>query len=261
MWICQEASNQPCLPSSSVTELSSAVLAGSGTSEPEASVEPMILASFSNTKTKETLQTRSVVPRTHTSVSKDCLLLTGAYLFGTFLSGVVQALCNGTEKDILSYYLSSWQNLFTVADAAGLPRLFGTELWSVLGALLVLFFLGLSAIGSLFIFLFVMLYGIGAGLLFLQWMTAGISLRSLGLLLLAAGLPVAIAACGLCLFGASALQVSSRIQAFSFRKREEAPHKVGAGLLIGQFAVTATAFIPLCGMATGLAYLAYQFVS
>lgn len=250
MWIYQEASNQPCLPSSSFTELRPAVLA-----------EPMIPDSFLNTEMQETLQTRSVVPRTHTSVSKDCLLLTGAYLFGTFLSGVVQALCNDTEKDMLSYYLSSWQNLFTAADAAEILRLFGTELWSVLGVLLVLFFLGLSAIGPLFIFLFVMLYGIGVGLLFSQWMTAEIGLRSFGLLLIAAGLPAALAAGGLCLFGASALQVSSRIQAFSFGKREGVPYKIGAGLLIGQFAVTATAFIPLCGIATGLAYLAGQFVS
>lgn len=258
MWIYQEPSNPRCLPAASVPELYPAVPVQMDIPEkPQEKTDTTVSTELESFTIQEPPKNSL---RKSASASRDCILLAGAYLFGAFLSGVLQAVCDSTEKDMLSYYLSCWQSIFTVSSAAGLPKLFGAELWTVFGALLVLFFLGLSAIGPIFIFLFVMLYGLGSGLLFSQWMV-GINLQSFLLVLIAAGLPAALAAGGLCLFGASALQVSSRIQAFSFGRREGIPHKAGAKLLIGQFAVTATAFLPLCGLATGLAYLAGQIVS
>lgn len=253
MWIYQEPSNPRCLPSTSITELHPVVSVQTDIPEKiqKKADAPMELE-------PSTIQEGSL--QRFASASRDCILLAGAYLFGAFLSGILQAFCDGTETDMLSYYLACWQSLFTASNAASLPKLFGAELWTVFGALLILFFLGLSAIGPVCIFLFVMLYGLGSGLLFSQLM-AGMNLQSFLLVFIAAGLPAALAAGGLCIFGASALQVSSRIQAFSFGRREGIPHKIGAKLLIGQFAVTATAFLPLCGIATGLAYLAGQIVS
>lgn len=256
MWIYQEPSNSRCLPSTSITELHPAVSVQTDIPEKiqKKAGAPMELESPTIQKPpKGSLQRLA-------SASQNCILLAGAYLFGAFLSGILQAFCDGTEKDMLSYYLACWQSLFTVANASSLPKLFGAELWTIFGALLILFFLGLSAIGPVCIFLFVMLYGLGSGLLFSQWM-AGMNLQSFLLVFIAAGLPAALAAGGLCIFGASALQVSSRIQAFSFGRRDGVQHKIGAKLLIGQFAVTVTAFLPLCGIATGLAYLAGQIVS
>ncbi|MCI6194141.1 MAG: hypothetical protein MR651_03985, partial [Faecalibacterium sp.] len=38
-----------------------------------------------------------------------CILLAGAYLFGTFLAGVLSALCSAGELETLDYYLSCWR--------------------------------------------------------------------------------------------------------------------------------------------------------
>lgn len=257
MWIYQESSEPRLL---SVTQ-----------TEPDVEIHPAVVTDADIRKDPENEMKSSPEQRVPVfsgypirkklaPVNRDCFLLAGAYLFGTFLSGVVQMICSDPEKDMLSYYLSCWSNLFTVVDADALPRLFGTELWTILGALLVLFLLGLSAVGPVFIVLFLMLYGLGSGLLFSQWVN-GAEIQTFFVFLFTAGLPAAIAAGGLCLFGASALQVSSRIQMFSFHRGEEISHKAGAGLLTGQFVLMATAFLPLCGIATGLAYLAAQFVS
>ena len=195
--------------------------------------------------------------------SRDCILLAGVYLFGTFWAGMLQALCSRSEQAALAVYLSRWQELFSVSDPSGLPQLFGAEVWTVLGALSLLLLLGLSALGPVLIFFFFLLYGTGSGLILSQLMN-GADPKSLLLILGVAGLPAAVAAGGLCLFGASALQVSSRIRAFSFGKearRGESTFRAGAGGLTGQFVITAAAFLPLCGVATGLAYLVCRILS
>ena len=73
----------------------------------------------------------------------------------------------------------------------------------------------------------------------------------------------ALAAGALCLFGASALQVSSRIHAFSFGRGGKGggiPHTAGAQLLVGQFALLTVCLCPLCGAATGLVCLANRLM-
>ena len=58
----------------------------------------------------------------------------------------------------------------------------------------------------------------------------------------------------LCMFGASALQVSGRIRAYSFRKTAGQACS-GARELMGQCLLVIVVFLPLCGAATGVAYL------
>lgn len=195
----------------------------------------------------------------HSHASRDCVLLAGAYLFGTLLAGVLQALCDARETDMLSYYLTCWRELFSVTAPSHLTTLFGAELVTVAGALTVLFLLGLSALGPVLIFLFTMVYGAGSGLLSAQLLN-GLSLPTLALFVLVSGLPSAAAAGALCMFGASALEVSGKIHAFTFG-RSGMTRGAGAQLLLGQYALIAVAFVPLCGAATALAYLAGQLTS
>ena len=149
--------------------------------------------------------------------SRDCILLAAAYLFGTLMAGVLQALCDAEEMETLAYYLDCWRGVFAASSAAQAVGLFGAELAVVLGAAAVFLLLGLSAVGPLPIFLFAMLYGTGSGLLSAQLLDS-LGAKQLVLFLLTASLPTALAAGALCLFGASALQVSSRIHAFSFEE-------------------------------------------
>lgn len=194
--------------------------------------------------------------------SRDCVLLAAAYLFGTLMAGVLQALCDAEEMETLAYYLSCWRGVFAASSAPQAVGLFGAELAVVLGAAAVFLLLGLSAVGPLPIFLFAMLYGTGSGLLSAQLLN-GLGGKQLVLFLLTASLPTALAAGALCLFGASALQVSSRIHAFSFGrggKGSGVPHTAGAQLLMGQFALLTVCLCPLCGAATGLVCLANRLM-
>ena len=186
--------------------------------------------------------------------SRDCILLAAAYLFGTLMAGVLQALCDAEEMETLAYYLDCWRGVFAASSAAQAVGLFGAELAVVLGAAAVFLLLGLSAVGPLPIFLFAMLYGTGSGLLSAQL------LNSLGAKQLVLFLLTALAAGALCLFGASALQVSSRIHAFSFGRGDKGSHPAGARLLVGQFALLAVCLCPLCGAATGLVCLANRLM-
>ena len=185
-----------------------------------------------------------------------------AYLFGTLMAGILQALCDAEEMETLAYYLSCWRSAFAASSTPQAVGLFGTELAVVLGAAAVFLLLGLSAVGPLPIFLFAMLYGTGSGLLSAQLLT-GLGGKQLVLFLLTASLPTALAAGALCLFGASALQVSSRIHAFSFGRGGKGggiPHTAGAQLLVGQFALLTVCLCPLCGAATGLVCLANRLM-
>ena len=49
--------------------------------------------------------------------SRDCILLAAAYLFGTLMAGILQALCDAEEMETLAYYLSCWRSAFAASDA------------------------------------------------------------------------------------------------------------------------------------------------
>ena len=113
-------------------------------------------------------------------------------------------------------------------------------------------FAGPVPVGPVCIFLFTMLYGLGNGLLSAQLLAGADGKSILALLLL--GIPAACAAGCLCMFGAAALQVSGRIRAYSFRKTAGQACS-GARELMGQYLLVIVVFLPLCGAATGVAYL------
>lgn len=199
------------------------------------------------------------VPHRERSASRQgCVLLAGSYLSGAFTAGILQALLDTAEMDMLSYYLNCWRSLFAVQSASQVAQLFGTELLTILGALCVLLLLGLSAIGPVPIYLFTMLYGAGAGLLTFQ-LLSGIPLPQALFFLFISGVPAALAAGALCWFGSCALEVSGKLHAFSLgRGRSLSAH---AQLLLVQFALTVAALLPLCGAATCLAYLGSQLAA
>ena len=60
--------------------------------------------------------------------SRDCILLAAAYLFGTLMAGVLQALCDAEEMETLAYYLDCWRGVFAASSTAQAVGLFGTEL-------------------------------------------------------------------------------------------------------------------------------------
>lgn len=197
------------------------------------------------------LEARPAVSR----ATRDCVLLAAAYLLGTAAAGVLQALCDAKELEILAYYLERWRALFDVSGAESAAALFGAEYLAVAGAVTVLLLMGLSALGPTLIFLFVMLYGTGSGLVTVQ-MIAGLGWKQALVYFLFAGVPAAAAAGCLCLFGAAALQVSSRLHAFSFSARSRGAAPAGARVLVGQYLLTAVVLVPVCGAATGLSVLA-----
>lgn len=57
--------------------------------------------------------------------SRDCILLAAAYLFGTLMAGVLQALCDVEEMETLAYYLDCWRGVFAASSAAQAVGLFG----------------------------------------------------------------------------------------------------------------------------------------
>ena len=152
--------------------------------------------------------------RERSAPHQGCVLLAGSYLSGAFTAGILQALLDTAEMDMLSYYLRCWRGLFAVQSASQIAQLFGTELLTILGVLCVLLLLGLSAIGPVPIYLFTMLYGAGAGLLTFQ-LFSGIPLPQALFFLFISGIPAALAAGALCWFGSCALEVSGRLHAFS----------------------------------------------
>lgn len=192
------------------------------------------------------------------AATRDCVLLAAAYLFGAGFAGVLQAVCDAGELEVLAYYLRCWQGLFAAREGSAAAGLFLAEYLTVAGALTALLFLGLSALGPTPVFLFTMLYGLGSGLLTSQ-LFAGLRLPTAVLYLLLGGVPAAVAAGCLCLFGATALQVCTRLHAFSFARRSPGPAGGGARLLLGQYLLFTAALAPLCGATAGLLCLANRF--
>ena len=148
--------------------------------------------------------------------SRDCCLLAAAFLLGTAAAGALQAVCDASQQEMLSYFLQCWCGLFSVSAPTSAAGLFCAEYAALAAVATLLLLLGLSAVGL--------------------------------------GIPAACAAGCLCMFGASALQVSGRIRAYSFRKTAGQACS-GARELMGQYLLVIVVFLPLCGAATGVAYL------
>lgn len=189
-------------------------------------------------------------------IPRACAALAAAYLFGTLLSGAALALCRAGEQAFFSAWLDSWASLFVLDGPRAVWTLFGAEYLTVaLGAGLLLL-AGLSAAGPVLIYLFAMLFGLGVGAAGLQLLlSAGWQSALPGLLL--GGAPAAAAVTALCLFGASALAVSSRLQQAAFG-RQAAPVPGTARALLVQYLALNLLFLPLCGVSTALACLAGQ---
>ena len=186
--------------------------------------------------------------------TRDCWLLAAAFLLGSSAAGVLQAVCDVQQTELLRYYLEAWQGLFAPGSMQGAVQLFGME-YLALGLVVSLFLaLGLSALGPVMIFGSMMLYGLGSGLLMVQLYAAG-GWKTILPALLWTGLPAAAASGCLCFFGACALQVSSRIHAYSFRKHLGGQARPGVQALLGQYLLTMVILLPLCGAAAGLSYL------
>ena len=186
--------------------------------------------------------------------TRDCWLLAAALLLGCTAAGVLQAACDARQAELLRYYLEAWQTLFAPGSMQGAVQLFGME-YLTLGLVVSLFLLlGLSALGPVMIFSSMMLYGLGSGLLIAQLCTAG-GWKTILSALLWTGLPAVAASGCLCFFGACALQVSSRIHAYSFHRHPGGQARPGVQALLGQYLLTMVVLLPLCGAAAGLSYL------
>ena len=194
------------------------------------------------------------IPAGRRHATRDCWLLAAAFLLGCTAAGVLQAVCDARQAELLWCYLEAWQELFAPGSMQGAVQLFGME-YLALGLVVSLFLaLGLSALGPVMIFGSMMLYGLGSGLLMVQLCTAG-GWKTILLALLWTGLPAAAASGCLCFFGACALQVSSRIHAYSFHRHPGGQARPGVQALLGQYLLTMVVLLPLCGAAAGLSYL------
>lgn len=203
------------------------------------------------------LQRPEKAPR-HTAVTRDCWFLAAAFLLGSLAAGALQAVCDSQQTEILGYYLDAWRTLFATGDLKNVVHLFGAE-YLALGMVVSLFlFLGFSALGPLLIFGSMMLYGLGSGLLLVQLSDAG-GWRMILQVLLWTGIPSALAGGCLCMFGATALQVSSNIRAYSFRNRPAGQAGPGIRALVGQYFLMMVLLLPLCGVSAGLSCLGSRF--
>ena len=192
------------------------------------------------------------------SLTAACLALAGAYLFGALLSGVMLAFSRqqpGTMA-LASAYLGHWARLFDLEQPGAVWGLFAAEYLTAAFGATILLLLGLSAFGSVLIYLFAMLFGLGVGAVGLQlYLQSGWRSALAGAAL--SGLPTAAAVTGLCLFGASALAVSSSLHRAAFARQP--PHPIPAArTLLAQYAVLNVLFLPICGVSTALACLAGQ---
>ena len=59
--------------------------------------------------------------------TRDCWLLAAAFLLGCTAAGVLQAVCDARQAELLRYYLEAWQGLFTPSGMQGAVQLFGME--------------------------------------------------------------------------------------------------------------------------------------
>ena len=172
MWVYQkpESSESPELSSVSVPSVQDSTPIEAAALLPEV-IEPSPAGELQEAAPIVTKPAEKQTRKQSLQANQGCILLAAAYLFGTFLAGVLSALCSAGELETLNYYLGCWRSSFAAETAAQVMALFRTELLTASGALTVLLLLGLSAIGSLPIFCFLMLYGAGAGMLSFQLLT------------------------------------------------------------------------------------------
>lgn len=183
---------------------------------------------------------------------QDCWLLAAAFLIGSAAAGLLQAGCNGSEWEILRYYLSNWSASLSVTDTTGAAALFRTEYLTLALFSSIVLLLGFSAFGNQLIFLLMMLYGMGNGILIVQLCT-GAGWRTMLVMALSIGIPAALAEGVLCLFGTSALRMSGMLQRSVFHR--EQGMTLGVSTLLGRYLLTLVVFAPLCGLCTGLSFL------
>lgn len=251
MWVYQQTDANKALA------LPPAPAARQPRQETAGEVAPQAAAPFRKT---EAAPPRRAVPqekaRRHRGLSRECAALAASYLFGALLAGVMLALGREGERAWLAAYLANWTGLFTLDGPGAVWTLFGAEYLTAAAGATVLLLLGLSAAGPVLIYLFAMLFGLGVGAAGLQLLlSAGWQSALPGLLL--GGAPAAAAVTALCLFGASALAVSSRLQQAAFG-RQAAPVPGTARALLVQYLALNLLFLPLCGVSTALACLAGQ---
>lgn len=199
-------------------------------------------------------QTRSSIQKSASrqiSGQKNCWLLVCAFLLGSMAAGVIEAMCAAQPLDWTAHYFQAWSKLFAAADPQATIDLFGIQYLTLVFAATVLLLLGFSALGPVLIFLFAMFCGLGSGMLTIQLFELQ---RNAGRLLVAL-LPAAVAADGLCIFGADALRVSGQIRACSFFTPDfcAGHERIRLNTLMRAYLLTIVLFLPLCGVSTALA--------
>ena len=170
------------------------------------------------------------------SGQKTCWLLVCAFLLGSTAAGVIKAMCAAQPLDWTAHYFQAWSKLFDAAGPQATIDLFGIQYLTLVFAATALLLLGFSALGPVLIFLFAMFYGLGSGMLTVQLFELQ---RNAGRLLVAL-LPAAVAADGLCIFGADALRVRGH-------------ERIRLNTLMRAYLLTIVLFLPLCGVSTALA--------
>ena len=256
MWVYQQSALPESALSDSGTNLP--VLAESSPGEHlDASITKTNEDTHAPSATIKTAETpRSDFSRKFSRFSPaDCWMLAGAFLIGSAAAGALQAFSDANSTEWLRHYLTVWLGMFTVSEAHPPAMLFGVEYLTLLASATILLLLGFSAFGPVLIFLFTMLYGAGSGMLLCAlFCSSGQSVRVLMVFILTA-IPASIAAACLCILGTSALRVSSRIRTYSLGTGGAGDSRPRIKALWGQYLLTLAVFLPLCGAATGLAYL------
>ena len=178
-------------------------------------------------------------------------MLVCAFLLGSTAAGVIEAMCAAQPLDWTAHYFQAWSKLFAAAGPQATIDLFGIQYLTLVFAATFLLLLGFSALGPVLIFLFAMFYGLGSGMLTVQLFELQ---RNAGRLLVAL-LPAAVAADGLCIFGADALRVSGQIRACSFFTPDfcAGHERIRLNTLMRAYLLTIVLFLPLCGVSTALA--------
>ena len=199
-------------------------------------------------------QTRSSIQKSASrqiSGQKNCWLLVCAFLLGSTAARVIEAMCAAQPLDWTAHYFQAWSKLFAAAGPQATIDLFGIQYLTLAFAATFLLLLGFSALGPVLIFLFAMFYGLGSGMLTVQLFELQ---RNAGRLLVAL-LPAAVAADGLCIFGADALRVSGQIRACSFFTPDfcAGHERIRLNTLMRAYLLTIVLFLPLCGVSTALA--------
>ena len=74
--------------------------------------------------------------------SRDCCLLAAAFLLGTAAAGALQAVCDASQQEMLSYFLQCWCGLFSVSAPTSAAGLFCAEYAALAAAATLLLFAG-----------------------------------------------------------------------------------------------------------------------